>query len=73
MTDDLKRVSEQLSMIVRLLATVASGQETSLHGKCLVLARAGLKPNDIAEVLGTTAATVRVELSRERKKRKGKS
>jgi DNA-directed RNA polymerase specialized sigma24 family protein len=68
---DLK-LSEQLATIIRLLATVASAQESSLHGKCLVLARAGLKPNDIADALGTTAATVRVELSRERKK-KGKS
>jgi DNA-directed RNA polymerase specialized sigma24 family protein len=73
MTEDLKHVSKQLETIIRLLATVASAQENSLHGKCLVLAQAGLKANDIADVLGTTAGTVRVELSRERKKKKGKS
>lgn len=72
MTEDLKHLSDQLTIVIRLLAIVASAQEPSLREKSRVLARAGLKPSDIAETLGTTANTVRVELSRQRKKpRKG--
>lgn len=67
MTDDLKHVSDQLDIVIRLLGTLASAGESSLRDKSKVLARAGLKPSDIAEILGTTANTVRVELSRQRK------
>ena len=67
MTDDLKHVPDQLAIIIRLLAIIASAQEPTLRGKCAVLARAGLKPSGIAETLATTANTVRVELSRQRK------
>jgi DNA-directed RNA polymerase specialized sigma24 family protein len=72
-TEDLKQVSDQLAVVIRLLAVLASAGESSLRDKSKVLARAGLKPSDIAEVLGTTANTVRVELSRQRKEsRRGK-
>ncbi len=68
MTEDLKFVSDQLSVVIRLMAIMVSAQETSFRGKCSALARAGMKANEIAETLGTTAGTVRVELSRERKR-----
>ena len=68
MTGDLKHVSDQLEVVIRLLAIAASAHEATLRGKCRVLARAGLKPSSIAEMLGTTANTVRVELSRQRKR-----
>jgi|HubBroStandDraft_5_1064220.scaffolds.fasta_scaffold1814846_2 hypothetical protein len=68
MTEELKQVSDQLSVGIRLLAIMVSAHETSFRAKCSALARAGMKANEIAETLGTTAGTVRVELSRERKK-----
>ncbi len=68
MTRDPEQTAHQLDVIVRLLAIVASEKGKTLRDRCAVLARAGLTPSLIAKILGTTANTVRVELSRQRKK-----
>jgi len=68
MTHDHEQLAHQLDVIIRLLAILASEKEKSLREKCSVLARAGMTPSFIAETLGTTANTVSVELSRQRKK-----
>ena len=67
MTRDPEQTAHQLDVIVRLLAIIASEKGETLRERCALLSRAGLTPSLIAETLGTTANTVRVELSRQRK------
>jgi DNA-binding CsgD family transcriptional regulator len=72
MASDHDQLANQLDVIIRLLALLASRDEESLREKSAVLARAGMTPSAIAQTLGTTANTVSVELSKRRKKLTGK-
>lgn len=69
---DLAHVEEQLAVIVRLLATLVVTStldpDASQQAKVGVLSSAGLETAQIAEILGTTNATVRSALARVRRR-----
>ena len=59
--EELKEISRKLDTMVRLLAIdVIRGRE--LRDQIKLLSQAGLKPTEIAEVLGKTSNSVRVTL-----------
>jgi len=59
--EELKEISRKLDTMVRLLAIdVIRGRE--LRDQIKLLSQAGLKPTEIAEVLGKTSNSVRVAL-----------
>ena len=64
---DDQKVSAQLDVLIRLTAINALGDKSG--GEAIaVLARAGLDNEIIADLVGTTTATVRAARSRIRKK-----
>lgn len=64
---DDQKVSAQLDVLIRLTAINALGDKSG--GEAIaVLARAGLDNEVIADLVGTTTATVRAARSRMRKK-----
>jgi DNA-binding CsgD family transcriptional regulator len=68
----LKDIADKLNTAIRLLAlnvTLNKKQNEQIE----ILSNAGLKPKDIADILGTTANTVRVALHMIKKKGKGKA
>lgn len=71
---DLTHVEEQLSVIVRLLAELVLSSTldpgASQQEQIGALNSAGLKNEQIAEILGTTAGTVRNALTRLRKRKR---
>ncbi len=68
-SDELREISEKLDVLTRLTALLLT-EEKKQADQFLLLNRAGFKPKDIAELLGTTPNTVRVALSTLRKKKK---
>ncbi len=61
----------KLDRVLRLLALQAT-REMRQRDQIAILSRAGFAPKEIAEILGTSANTVRVELvTIRRNKRKG--
>ena len=62
---------EKLDKILRILAVLAT-KGMKQREQIALLDRAGLKPKDIAELLGTSSNTVRVELVTIRKAKGGK-
>lgn len=69
MTDE---VSQKLDILIKLQAAALTTPIESSKNKILFLAKAGLRPALIAEILGTTANHVNVTLSKERKPKKRK-
>lgn len=69
MTDD---ISQKLDILIKLQAAALTASMESSKEKILFLAKASLRPNLIADILGTTANHVNVVLSKERKPKKGK-
>jgi hypothetical protein len=69
MADD---ISQKLDILIKLQAAALTESMESSKDKILFLAKAGLRPNLIAEILGTTANHVNVALSKGRKPTKGK-
>lgn len=67
MTDaEVAVLSEKLDLLIRLVAlSLADGKRQT--DQILLLSRAGLSPRDIADLLGTSANAVSVELSRLRR------
>ena len=64
---ELQEISEKIDAVVRLLAvSVTAGKKRT--EKLVLLSQAGFQPKKIAELLGTTPNSVRVELSRLRKR-----
>ena len=62
-----QEVIGRIDTLIRLFAiAVTDGKKWS--EKIAFLSKAGLKPKEIAELLGTTSNAVRVELSRIRKR-----
>jgi DNA-binding CsgD family transcriptional regulator len=57
----LKRTSEQLDVLTRLLG-VALGQGKTLREQIEALSRAGLEPKEIADIVGTNPNAVSVAL-----------
>lgn len=69
MTDE---ISQKLDILIKLQAATLTAPMESTKEKILFLAKANLRPNLIAEILGTTANHVNVVLSKERKPKKEK-
>ena len=62
-------LSKRLDMLTRLLAlTLVTDKQQ--QDQFILLNRAGFQPKEIAEIVGTTANTVRVGLSTHRRKKK---
>ena len=64
-------IAEKLDQILRVIAALAT-KDMKQREQIALLSRAGLQPKDIADLLGTSSNTVRVELVSLRKS-KGKS
>jgi DNA-directed RNA polymerase specialized sigma24 family protein len=64
-------ILQKLNMLVRL-AALTFVSDKSNQEKIIMLRGAGFQPMDIADICGTTANTVRVALSTNRKKAKKK-
>ncbi len=64
-------IAAKLDQILRVLAALAT-KDMKQREQIALLSRAGLQPKDIADLLGTSSNTVRVELVSLRKS-KGKS
>ena len=58
-TDEL--ILDRLNKILRILAAIAT-KEMKQRDQIALLSQAGLQPKDIADLLGTSSNTVRVEL-----------
>lgn len=69
MEDD---IAQKLDILIRLQAAALTNSMESSKDKILFLSKAGLRPSQIAEILGTTANHVNVVLSKERKPLKEK-
>lgn len=71
--EHLRRISDQLEVLTNLLG-VALGQGKTQREHILVLARAGLEPKEIAEIVGTNPNNVSVALYQMKKagSRRGK-
>ena len=66
--EQFKEMMTRIDLIIRLLALdIVKGMETQTD-KILALSSSGFGPKDIARLLGTTANTVRVTLSKAKKK-----
>jgi len=71
-TDTLyEDMSKKLELLTRLTALSLIADKKQQE-QIILLSRAGFQPKEIAEIVGTTANTVRVALSTHRKKQKGK-
>lgn len=68
MSDEL---SEKLDILIKLQAAALIAPMDSSKDKIIFLAKAGLRPALIAEILGTSTNHVSVTLSKERKPSKG--
>ena len=64
-----KEITGRLDLITRLLALNVVRDMKSQKEKILMLASFGLGPTSIAELLGTTVNTVKVTLSKARKRK----
>jgi hypothetical protein len=63
MSNDLQSLAERLEILIRLLSfSLVQGKKPS--DQMLLLSRAGLPPKEIAQIVGTTAHTVSVTLSK---------
>jgi len=62
----------KLDMIVRLLTITIVKDAKSQKQKILMLSSHGFRPSEIADLLGTTANTVRVTLSKAKERRRAK-
>ena len=54
-------ILDRLNKILRILAAIAT-KEMKQRDQIALLSQAGLQPKDIADLLGTSSNTVRVEL-----------
>ena len=71
MKDKDKEIEAKLETIVKLLA-LSVIQDKTMSEKINILSSAGFQPKKIAEMIGTTANTVRVTLSGIRKGSRGR-
>lgn len=66
-------ISKKIDMIIRLLALNLVKDSKTQKDKIALLANAGFKPKEIAEILNTTRNTVNVALASLRKKKQTKA
>lgn len=64
-------IAEKLDILIKLQAAALIAPMDSSKDKIIFLAKAGLRPTLIAEILGTSANHVNVTLSKERNPSKG--
>ncbi len=69
MAEDIKAVIERLDVLVNLMRIGLLEGKTQRE-QIWLLSKAGLQPRKIAEIIGTSANTVRVELTAIRKAKK---
>ena len=72
MNSDLQQVIHRLDVLIKLVATGLL-VEKKQREQIKMLSNSGLAPKEIAELVGTTPNTVRVELTAIRKKQKKKN
>jgi hypothetical protein len=60
-------ISEKLDVLIKLQAAALTAQMESVKDKIVFLAKAGLRPTLIAEIVGATTNHVNVTLSKARK------
>ena len=68
--DSLDAISDQLSILVRLIAFQIADTRDTLERKAVVLNGLGLDASLIAQVCGTTRNTISVRLSEAKKRKK---
>lgn len=61
-------ILHKLDIVVQLLASLIADKHETLETKAMALNRAGITPTEIATICGTTGNTVRVALTKARKK-----
>lgn len=66
---ELDGITQRLDVIIRLIALTA-GSNLTLTERIHQLARAGIRPTQIAEILNTTRNVVNVRLSEARSQKK---
>lgn len=71
MSDSNKELLEEVQKMVRLLSIVAVGDKKQKE-QIELLSKAGFQPKEIAELIGTTANTVRVALTNMKKQKNKK-
>ena len=72
MSNDLQPVTHRLDILIKLIASsLLAGKKQ--REQIELLSKSGLAPKEIAELIGTTSNTVRVELNAIRKKQKKKN
>ena len=64
---DYEEILERLDLIIKLLAMNIMSSEGTQKDKIIQLSKIGLQPKEIANILNTTANSVRVALSNARK------
>jgi DNA-binding CsgD family transcriptional regulator len=71
MSNDLLPITQRLDKLINLVA-IGLTSDKSQREQLVLLSKAGFQPKEIADMLGTTPNTIRVELStlRSAKKRK---
>lgn len=69
MESDFRKIEEKLDTLIKLASILTSEAREGLGEKAEILTRAGLAPKEIAEILGTTANTISVSLSKMKKKK----
>jgi hypothetical protein len=65
-------IAAKLDLLIKLQAAALTMAMESSKERISFLSRVGLRPTQIAEILGTTTNHVNVTLSKERKPSKGK-
>ena len=73
MDRELEVLTERVDRLIKLVATGLVADKTQ-RDQIWLLSKAGLPPREIAEIIGTSANTVRVELTaiRKRNKKRGR-
>lgn len=69
MNGDLKALTKRVDMLIKLVGVGLVAGKTQRE-QIKLLSKAGLQPREIAELVGTSPNTVRVELAVMRKARK---
>jgi len=65
--DQFEEILKKIDVLTRLLA-ISLVSEKKQQDQIIILSKIGIQPKEIAEMLGTTPNTVRVTLSKMRKK-----
>jgi hypothetical protein len=63
---EYQKINQKLDMLIRVIA-IGLIEDRTQNDQMRLLAKVGLQPKEIADLLGTTANTVRVGLSKQRK------